>query len=359
MRRAGAGPEPLGAAALLFRGAAPPGRRTGGAEGGGRPGRSAAHTYLSAALLAAGAGAVPAPPARGEGRGAASRRRPDPRAGGALRSRRRRRGGDKGGWKAAGEEGAVCGRGRYGERRPSGAGAAAALGSVPGAGVRGRGRGGAPCRQYSRVPPAQNLPWPRWRPRKSGSDARLSLAYGTHCPAGGDGAAAWWGGVPSPAAFPPAESPSPPRGAHPDRRAEARAAAEPVRERAEGGGESGGTLARRTEPAAGGGIYPGPARRRHALRLGPERELAPPGYPSAAASRDYIPSWGRRRRRAGGTRLDEARAHVIARCARDLGAGGTLSRAAPQDVPASRIAAPEPRPHRGRAAARGGRGDRG
>lgn len=54
---------------------------------------------------------------------------------------------------------------------------------------------------------------------------------------------------------------------------------------------SGGALARETEGApagGGGGIYPGPARRRRALRIGPERQLTPPGYPSAAPSRDYI-----------------------------------------------------------------------
>lgn len=172
----------------------------------------------------------------------------------------------------------------------------------PGRGVRGRGAGGAPCRQYSRVPPAQNLPWPRWRPRKSGSDARLSLAYGTHCPAGGDGAAARRGGVPSPAAFPSDESPSPPRGARPEGCVKARAAP-PNRLGSGRGGEKAEGSREKDGGAAGGGIYPGPARRRRALRLGPEREPAPPGYPSAAASRDYIPSWGRCRRRAGGARL--------------------------------------------------------
>ncbi|XP_021272675.1 uncharacterized protein LOC110408377 [Numida meleagris] len=88
-----------------------------------------------------------------------------------------------------------------------------------------------------------------------------------------------------------------PRGAPRPRAGGSRGPAEPVRERA--GGRGRGALARKTEAAGGGGIYPGPARRRRALRLSPERELTPPGYPSAVASRNYIPSWGRRRRRVG------------------------------------------------------------
>lgn len=51
----------------------------------------------------------------------------------------------------------MCGRGRYGERRPSGAGAAAALGSVPGAGVRGRGRGGG---SLQTIQPGPSCPEP-------------------------------------------------------------------------------------------------------------------------------------------------------------------------------------------------------
>ncbi|XP_072206690.1 uncharacterized protein [Excalfactoria chinensis] len=251
----------------------------------------------------------------------------------------------KGGREAAGAAGAVCGNGRYGRRRGGGGGA----GFGPrGGGVRGRGAGGAPCRQYGRVRPAQNLPWPRWRPRKSGSDARLSLAYGTHCPAGGDGAAARGGGRTGAAAFPQDEPPSPPRGARTDRRAE-RSGAPPDRfgngRRAGGGGVGeAGALARRTDGAGGGGggIYPGPARRRRALRMGPEREVAPPGYPSAD-SRDYIPPW------AGGHAPAEPRAHVTARHARDLGADRAPSRAAPEGAsgfPASRVAAPRPRQRR-------------
>lgn len=185
--------------------------------------------------------------------------------------RSRRRGGDKGG---GGRAGGAC----LGGRRAGGQRAAA-----PGGGV-GRGRGSrAPCRQYSRVPPAQNLPWPRWRPRKSGSDARLSLAYGTHCPAGGEGAAPRGGGGPSPDGARPARAPSPPRGAGPLRPGWGGGAGyitppEVVR------GKAGGFSRER-----GGGICPGSARRRRALRLGPERELAPRAYPSAAAGTTSCP----------------------------------------------------------------------